>query len=110
MTYGCHNRPLLPPSSERFSQRCNYDRRERDAGCDGCRFRVREKEGGEMTFELVDQDGEIMANARLIAAAPELLEVCQQLVAWCDKNPPAGEALYFVQLAREAVAKATSEK
>lgn len=42
MNYGCHNRPLLPPSSERFSQRCNYDRRERDAGCTGCMFRARE--------------------------------------------------------------------
>lgn len=49
------------------------------------------------------------ADAQLIAAAPELLEACKRLVAWCDKNPPAGESLYFVQLAREAIAKATNQ-
>lgn len=47
MTYSCANRPLLPPASERFTPRCNYDRRERDAGCNGCRFR-RENEDGDM--------------------------------------------------------------
>lgn len=49
----------------------------------------------------------MQANGLLIAAAPELLEVAQRLIAWCDKEPPRGEALYFVALAREAVAKAT---
>lgn len=43
MPYTCKDRPLLPPASERFSPRCNYDRRERDAGCEGCRFRVAER-------------------------------------------------------------------
>lgn len=46
-------------------------------------------------------------NALLIAAAPELLEACQSLVNWCDKNKPAGEALFFVTQARAAIAKAT---
>lgn len=46
-----------------------------------------------------------IANARLIAAAPEMFDVCAELVAWCDKNPPAGEALYFVQQARDVLAK-----
>ncbi|MFA7290912.1 MAG: hypothetical protein WC023_01565 [Rhodocyclaceae bacterium] len=50
------------------------------------------------------------ANARLICAAPELLEACAALVEWCDKNPPAGEALYFVQMARAAIAKATGSQ
>lgn len=51
-------------------------------------------------------DGEGMANARLISAAPDLFDACQRLVEWCDKNQPAGDALYFVELAREAVLKA----
>jgi hypothetical protein len=46
------------------------------------------------------------ADAAVIAAAKELLAACEGLVAWCDTNPPTGEALYFVQLARDAVAKA----
>ena len=41
MNYGCHNRPLLPPASERFSPRCNYDRCGADAEC---KFQVRGKE------------------------------------------------------------------
>lgn len=53
---------------------------------------------------------EAAANARLIAAAPELFDACTALVEWCDKNPPAGEALYFVQMARAAIAKATGEQ
>lgn len=47
------------------------------------------------------------ANARLIAAAPDLLEACAAIVAWCDKNPPSGDALYCIQQARAAIAKAT---
>jgi hypothetical protein len=50
--------------------------------------------------------GDIEADARVVAAAPDLLRACIALVNWCDKNPPAGEALYFVAMAREAIAKA----
>jgi hypothetical protein len=50
--------------------------------------------------------GDIAADARVVAAAPDLLRACIALVNWCDKNPPAGEALYFVAMAREAIAKA----
>ncbi len=46
------------------------------------------------------------ANANLISSAPELFDACVALVEWCDKNPPAGEALYLVQQARDAVTKA----
>lgn len=48
-----------------------------------------------------------LANARLIAAAPELLEACQALIAYCDKNPPMGDSLWSVQQMRAAIAKAT---
>lgn len=50
--------------------------------------------------------GDIAADARVVAAAPDLLGACIALVNWCDKNPPAGEALHFVAMAREAIAKA----
>jgi hypothetical protein len=32
------------------------------------------------------------------------LEACRAIVKWCDENPPAGEALWCVQLARRAIA------
>lgn len=55
----------------------------------------------------VDYQGNFTrADAAVISAAPDLLAACEQLVAWCDRNPPVGEALYFVSLARAAVAKA----
>lgn len=47
------------------------------------------------------------ADARLISAAPELLEACQALIAYCDKNPPMGDSLWSVQQMRAAIAKAT---
>lgn len=49
------------------------------------------------------------ANARLIAAAPDLLEACQALIAHCDKNPPMGDSLWSVQQIRTAIAKATGD-
>lgn len=32
------------------------------------------------------------------------LQACRAIVKWCDKNPPAGDALWCVQLARQAIA------
>ena len=40
----------------------------------------------------------------------ELLGVVQSLVDWCDKNPPAGDALYFVRQAREVLARARGQQ
>lgn len=63
MTYGCHNRPLLPPAADVFSPRCNYDQRERDTGCGGCRFR-----------------GEPDRPGRLVTAA-----MCRDFAAACER-------------------------
>lgn len=54
------------------------------------------------------RDGEAEANARLIAAAPELLAVCETLIArWeSDNVPPAEKLSYCVAMLRAAVAKA----
>ena len=47
------------------------------------------------------------ANARLIAAAPDLLAACQSLVVECGEARP-GTTLYdYVANARAAIAKAT---
>lgn len=46
------------------------------------------------------------ANARLIAAAPEMYEACKALIAYCDTNPPMGDSLWSVQQIRAAIAKA----
>lgn len=47
------------------------------------------------------------ANARLISAAPELLEALQQCAEWLDIHAPAGSAESFcVDEAKAAIAKA----
>lgn len=46
-------------------------------------------------------------DAILMAAAPDLLEACQELIAYCDKNPPMGDSLWSVQKIRAAIIKAT---
>ena len=52
-------------------------------------------------------DGEGAANARLIAAAPDLLEALKWVVRICDEGGyPDGKCL---QEARTAIAKATGE-
>ena len=57
--------------------------------------------------KLVNRTRHNRKHARLICAVPDLLAVCISLVKWCDKNPPAGDALYFVHQARLAIVKAT---
>lgn len=57
-----------------------------------------------------DADGETRANARLIAAAPDLLEIARAIVAVCDSGKHADMACMegspLVDAARDAIAKA----
>lgn len=56
------------------------------------------------------KDDELEANARLIAAAPELLEIARAIVAVCDSGQHADMACMegspLVDAARDAIAKA----
>jgi len=53
---------------------------------------------------------ETRANARLIAAAPELLEALKAFVAdWSDDTGMSSPSYESVRLAREAIAKAEGE-
>jgi hypothetical protein len=49
------------------------------------------------------------ANARLIAAAPELLEALKQVVAWMDAPGDSAFGDAQLQTARDAISKATGE-
>lgn len=56
----------------------------------------------------VNCDGtDLFANARLIAAAPELLEAIRGVIEHMEWSTDQGEAAY--QFARAAIAKATGE-
>ena len=50
------------------------------------------------------------ANARLIAAAPELLEALQSVVAWMDAPDESAFSDTQLDCVRAAIAKATGEK
>lgn len=50
---------------------------------------------------------EARANARLIAAAPDLLAACQRIVD-CEDKQPGANCEACVKLARAAIARATS--
>ena len=53
---------------------------------------------------------EIKANARLIAAAPELLEVLQDLVnTWMNPDKPIGEMCPLIENAQRIIKKALEE-
>ena len=52
----------------------------------------------------------LQANARLIAAAPELLEALKSLVAGIFDGPDASDAAMLVDKARAAIAKAEASK
>ena len=54
--------------------------------------------------------GDNKANARLIAAAPELLEALKQIVNVWDTNPDVITYAELTRSARAAIAKATGEQ
>lgn len=55
-------------------------------------------------------DGEQAANARLIAAAPELLAIAEGLAAWeADPDRFGGDLAELAQQARAAIAKARGQ-
>jgi hypothetical protein len=60
-----------------------------------------------------DSDKPQAANARLIAAAPELFDACRELVEACDHGSQV-ELMALIgmacEVAREAIAKATGSK
>ena len=49
------------------------------------------------------------ANARLITAAPELLEACERLLAWDYFHEAGGRVQEDAEFARAAIEKATGE-
>jgi hypothetical protein len=63
---------------------------------------------GTTLAEFVSEPSE--ANARLIAAAPELLEALQGLLRGIANGPDEANAAMLVAKARDAVNKATGEK
>lgn len=52
------------------------------------------------------QCSERSANATAVAALPDLLAAASKVIAWCDQNPPAGDALWCIQELRAALLKA----
>jgi len=78
-----------------------------------------ERIGFSIVFVNGHREKEAAANARLIAAAPELLEVVQKFVAWSEaERDPSGTTFWQrVEMCREvdalahaAIAKATGEQ
>ena len=66
----------------------------------GARLICRTADNGKLPYEF-------KANARLIAAAPDLLKACKAII----ENEPKGITPYFdesIELAEQAIAKATS--
>ena len=51
-------------------------------------------------------DGEMEANARLIAAAPDLLQACEQAEHWLDHDDGSAEPAEMLRVLRAAIAKA----
>ncbi len=80
------------------------------ARCGGCDYRIiAQHERGAMTVAIAFDDA---PNARLIAAAPDLLTSCQELLAMVDELLPlakqgCGWGTLATDQARAAIAKAT---
>jgi len=61
---------------------------------------------GEMPREHIVCNSYDPDDAKLIAAAPELLEACKDLLAWVDQHECDGAFLRSQNAARQAIAKA----
>lgn len=62
----------------------------------------------QMTGDDIEQDQESLANARLIAAAPELLQACQMMLDKFENDVNPDESGWdAVTAARDAIAKAS---
>jgi hypothetical protein len=62
--------------------------------------------GGTVGIYSAPLTGETMANADLIAAAPDLLKCCQDHLAWLDRAPDRECRAAIDQAMRAAIAKA----
>ena len=75
---------------------------------------VRDANGNELVVEGVALGGksteETRANARLIAAAPELLEALQGVETRCASSGYVGQDGQFLKVIRAAIAKATGSQ
>lgn len=61
--------------------------------------------GGRVVCDYCHADGSFAAPpAQTVQSEAVALEACRAIVKWCDENPPAGDALWCVQLARQAIA------
>lgn len=64
----------------------------------------------EQTFDLLKSrlleaqkaNSELEAKVRMFRSV--LLDSAKDVIAWCDKNPPAGDALYCITRLRHAIA------
>jgi len=94
-------RTAVPPRPSQQIERISIRRIYRDAIGRQCTQFVGE------AYVTAGHESETLANARLIAAAPDLLEACKGLLAKCEANP-AIEHLWAeqVEAARAAIAKA----
>jgi hypothetical protein len=65
---------------------------------------------GEVCRVWGERHGTREANARLIAAAPDLLEACMDLIAWEERAEDRECRVAIGEAIRAAIARATGEK
>ena len=66
-------------------------------------FTVPERQAGETFGEWARRTYESQSPTAPAQSEAVALEACRAIVKWCDDNPPAGDALWCVQLARRAI-------
>ena len=60
---------------------------------------------GERNSEVCNGEYIASLDPQTVLAMLKVVRAAQALTAWCDKNPPAGEALYCVKQMRETLAE-----